>query len=150
MQRPVTWVLLIDAGEARVLRKPDPAPEMANLPLETVLDRTSDVRPLREIMSDKPGRSFSSHGHGQSAMEYSSDPVRDETRAFARDILTELDARLKTGDFARLLVYAPPRMLGLLREVMPDGLAGAVAGEHAKDLLKLPELDLRSLLQQVD
>lgn len=150
MPRTETWVLLIDAAHARVLRRPERHPETATAPLETILDLATRHRPLREIMADRPGREHSSVGHGRSAMEYASDPVRDETRRFAQAVLADLEDRLANDEFSRLIVYAPPRMLGILREEMPAALARTVAAEHAKDVLKLPERDLLDLLLAAD
>lgn len=80
-------------------------------------------------------------------MEYHSDPVRDQTRRFAEAILSDLEDRLDRKEFEQLVIYAPPRMLGALREAMSERMALVVISETAKDVTKLPELELRELLQ---
>lgn len=57
--------------------------DMKHIPLETIFELNSEHRPLRKIMADTPGRNFTSTGPRRSAMEYHSDPVRDEIRTFA-------------------------------------------------------------------
>ena len=150
MRQPTLWFLLADSARARVVRAPktrEPRGEQA--PLETVFEASTDPRPAREIMADAPGRAFSSVGGRRSAMEYRSDPVREEATAFARSIIDELESRRGAGEFDALIVCAPPRVLGAIREVMPEGLKAVVRSETAKDLTKLPELELREALQRL-
>ena len=149
MHRAGSWLLLADAARARVVRFPKHAGGPEHAPLETVFERNAEHRPLRDIMADAPGRSFASTGAHRSAMEYHSDPVLEETRNFAIALLNDLEARLDAGEFERLVICAPPRMLGLLREVMPRRLAAVVHSEVAKDYTRLPVLDLRALMERM-
>lgn len=149
MTRPVVWILLADAARARVVRSPQRSKDMHQAALETVLEVAAERRPLREIMADRPGRSFASTGARRSAMEYHSDPVRDETRGFAASIASALEARLRRGDFDRLVICAPPRMLNVLRETMSDALAASIKTQLAKDFTKLSELELHKRLQDL-
>lgn len=146
MRKPVTWIVLTDAARARVVRNPPRSHDLHQPPLETVLEVSGVRRPLREIMADRPGRSFASTGARRSAMAYHSDPVRDETRSFAASIVSAVAARFEAGDFDRLVICAPPRMLNALRETMPDALADRVITQVAKDFTKLPELELHKRL----
>lgn len=139
MPEPITWVLALNAGQARILRgvrrngRTD-SPE---------IELHSDHRKLQEIMSDKPGRSFASAGGGRrSAIEYASDPVRDADRAFAREVAERLEGHHRAGEFERLAIFAAPDMLGLLREVMPASLRDAVTAEEAKNLMHERPADL--------
>lgn len=122
---------------------------MEQAPVETIFEASAEHRPLRDIMADAPGRSFASTGARRSAMEYHADPVRDETRRFALSLLSDLEARRAAGDFDQLVICAPPRMLGVLRELMSAGLAAVVRAQVAKDLTKLPALKLRAQLQRL-
>ena len=81
MRKPETWILLADATRARVLRSPEsPQAGAARVPMQTIFEAGAEHLPLRDIMADAPGRTFASVGTRRSAMEYHSDPVRDETR----------------------------------------------------------------------
>ena len=143
------WILVADAARAKVLRLPRPPLDLRNEPLEVVFEDSVEHLPLREIMADVPGRSFASVGDRRSAMAYRSDPVREEMASFAASLLAELAARHADGAFDELVVCAPPRMLGALREAMPARLAAAVTGEIGKDFTRLPELDLREVLEDL-
>jgi protein required for attachment to host cells len=149
MHNPETWVLLADASRAKVVRIPR---HMAGAPreaIETVLEFGAEHRQLREIMADEPGRSYASTGKRRSAIEYHSDPVREQTRAFARTIVSELEERFAQADFERLVVCAPARMLGALREARSEALADVTFKEIEKDYTKLPQVDLRNIVEDL-
>lgn len=146
-----TFVVLMNAGAARILGdvRPDGRAEGIDERL------AHPVLPLREIMADRPGRSFSSGSHGQrSAMVYASDPEREADRAFAEAIAARLGALHREGALRRLAILAAPEMLGHLRAAIGAGsgagsgagLGAAVVLEEAVNLLNLPEPDLAPAL----
>lgn len=147
MHKTEIWVLLADAARARVVRHVNRAGDAEQTPMEIIFEASADPRPLRDIMADAPGRSFASTGARRSAMDYHADPVREETRRFATSLLSDLETRRLAGEFDQLVICAPPRMLGILRDHMPTGLAAVVRAQVAKDLTKLPALQLRAQLQ---
>ena len=138
------WVLVADGARARILRDVVPAGK-TRAGREDLVFR-SEQRQLREIMADKPGRSFASTGTRRSAMEYNSDPVREDDRAFAATLAEVLDAHRVAGDFDQLVVAAAPQMLGDLRQAFPANLRRATIAEVAKDFTKLPAHELRGAI----
>ncbi len=103
----------------------------------------SESRNLRDIMSDKPGRSFVSRGGGRrSAMEYASDPVAEDQREFIRQVIALLESHRRAGDFDRLAILAEHDMLGHLRQMMPRTLVDLVIRQVPKNLLHLSAQDL--------
>jgi protein required for attachment to host cells len=144
VKRPRTWILLADGGTARIVRQLRPNRETGDL-LED-LTFTHEVAPLRELMSDRPGRSFASTGSRRSAMEYHSDPVRDGHQAFARRLAGELSAHRRSDDFDRLVLVAEPRMLGMLRDAFDTRVKAAIIDEIDKDLVKMPRERLVDVL----
>ncbi|QFP64516.1 host attachment protein [Brucella anthropi] len=140
------WVLIADGARALILRldarKND---EQRNV---RVFDITH--KRLQEIMSDKPGRSFASQGTRRSALEYSSDPERQQEEHFAEILIKELERRFSEHEFVRLTVIAEPRMLGSLRQRMTPDLKQAVVAEIAKDLTKTPSDDLEAVLEELN
>jgi protein required for attachment to host cells len=149
MRKLAIWVLLADATRARVVRYPARLHVSHEASLETLLEFRAERQPLRKIMADRPGRSFASTGARRSAMEYHSDPVRDEMRRFAASIISALDVRFARGEFDRLVMCAPPRMLSALREALPATLAASATTQIAKDFTKLPELEIHERLQRL-
>lgn len=136
-----TWILIADSSRARIVRSAGAKAE----PLEDIVFE-ADHKQLKEIMADKPGRSFASVGTNRSAMEYHSDPVRRQSEEFAALLVEELGQRSAGGEFDRLAVVAEPRMLGLIRRALPQQLADKVVAEIDKDLTKLPALELRDAI----
>ncbi|MGV6871878.1 host attachment protein [Pseudochelatococcus sp. B33] len=147
MKAETTWVLIADGARARIVRDLGASRESGERPGDLVFE--IDHKKLREIMSDKPGRSFSSHGPQRSAMEYSSDPVQAQEEKFAGTLLKELERRHASGEFDRLAIIAEPRLLGVIRRILPSTLRGTIVKEVAKDLTKLPEQELREAIAEL-
>jgi protein required for attachment to host cells len=59
-------------------------------------------------------------------------------RRFLEKLVARLDAAVQAGEAKSLVIAAPPRALGALRQVYTHGLRGAVAAEIDKDLVKMP------------
>jgi protein required for attachment to host cells len=135
MKPTVTWVLLADGAQAKVFEHSGPGTG-----LTPVQDLLFEEEPLKasEIMSDKPGRSFSSTGNGRSAMEYHSDPVQVRETRFVKSVAEALERKHQQSAFSRLIIAAAPTALGDLRGAMSDGLKDTVVAELPKDLTNLP------------
>jgi Protein required for attachment to host cells len=89
------WALVMSSTQARIIKG------VASGAVDDVPEMTlcAEHKDLREIMSGKPGRSFSSVGSGRSAMEYASDPVRDAKRAFVVEVVSLLHQHFAQHDF---------------------------------------------------
>ena len=99
---------------------------------------------LRDIMTDKPGRSFSSGATGRrSGIEMGSDPIQRDMQDFAGEAAEFLEKQRRGGDFARLAVFAEPKMLGILRKEAPATLWATVILDLPLNLIALSERDLR-------
>ncbi|WP_284269169.1 host attachment protein [Mesorhizobium huakuii] len=148
MRRQRIWVLVADGARARILRDVLSAGEPSGDGDDLVFK--AQRRQLREIMADKPGRSFASVGTRRSAMEYHSEPVREEDRAFASTLADTLQNHHLAKDFDRLVVVAAPQMLGDLRQAFPESLRKVIAAEIAKDFTKLSALELRDAIRKLE
>lgn len=141
MKPKITWVLIADGARARIVRDLEATGELADRLQDLTFD--TDQKQLREIMADRPGRSFASEGSRRSAMEYHSDPVREQESAFADMLIEQLERRHAAHEFDGLAIVAEPRMLGLLRQKLSPKLSGAVIKEVSKDWTKLSPAALR-------
>lgn len=148
MRRQRIWVLVADGARARVLR--DVLSEGTKPGEHDDLVFQAERRQLRDIMADKPGRSFASVGTRRSAMEYHSEPVREEDRAFAATLADTLHSHHLAKDFDQLVVVAAPQMLGDLRQAFPESLRKVIAAEIAKDLTRLPASELRDAIHKLE
>lgn len=139
MKAKVTWILIADGATAKVFEHTKPGKG-----LQTVEGLMFEQTPLKagEIMADRPGRSFSSVGHGRSAMEPSSDPVAVRERRFVETVAEELERQHQQRAFDQLIVAAAPTALGDLRPALSKGLRDTIVAELPKDLTNLPTAQL--------
>jgi protein required for attachment to host cells len=145
--KPVrTWVLIADGGHAKVLEIDT---QRRVLKPRADMNMSIELPPSRELLSDRPVRTYESIGHARHAKGDKVDPHRELKRAFAKAVGKELEVRLVDGCFERLVVVAPPAAMGDLREALPKKVRAKVIGEVAQDLIKTPKARLWPHLQDV-
>lgn len=140
-----TWIVIADGVRCRVVTNDGPGRGIEPRP---DLDFRSEQRRLRDIMADRPGRATGVVGKGRHAVAYSSDPVREDERAFARSLVDLLEAESAANAFDRLVLIAPPQTMGDLRSMLPKRLQDLVSTEITKDLTKLPRQRLEAHLRR--
>jgi protein required for attachment to host cells len=128
------WVVVCDGAKALVLANVGD-PDLPNLKTREVYQHKALA--THELGTDAPGRSMSSSGHGRSAVSQT-DWHDQEERSFLQDVAKRLDAELTAGQFKSLVVVAPPRALGVLRQAYSPALRQAIRAEIDKDLVKIP------------
>ncbi len=87
-------------------------------------------------------------GGRRSAIEYASDPVAEDQKEFIRQVISLLESHRRAGDFDRLAIFAEHDMLGHLRQMMPQTLAGLVIREVPKNLLHHSAQDLAEAISR--
>lgn len=108
----------------------------------------------RDLQSDRPGRkadrapiqsgrrgSTPQHGVGSDRK-----PRQHEAALFARRIADAVVAAQRADRFDRLVLMAPPGVLGLLRKALPLPLRRMIVAQIAKDLLHEPPGAVRTYL----
>lgn len=140
------WVLIADGGQAKVLESDRADRELAPARGMTF---EAEIPAGRDILADRPGRSFDSVGAGRHAMETPSDPRRLLKRQFADMLAQKLADALRQGRFDRLVVVAPPSALGDLREALPENVKKSILSEINKDLVRTPLAELPQHLKGV-
>jgi protein required for attachment to host cells len=141
-----TWVLVADAHQARILGVAD-----AGLPAtlrHTIRSRADgkahdESGDLTEV-SDHPKRA-SVH---QGAL-HSSGQVSDEAEhRFAKELVRMLERGLAEEAFHHLVLVAPPKLLGILRENLTRGLAARLRASEQKDYAQLPDHELEQRVRE--
>ncbi len=128
------WIVVADGARARFYRSnPGGTRIEPALNVELVADR----RPSRDLDSDRPGRTKDRMAPGRHALEPSTDPHEHAQQAFAREVVELLEKHRTQNDFDELIIVAPPKMLGHVREAMSAPLRRMVRREEPKDLTKL-------------
>lgn len=146
MKKVITWVLVADGTRARIFCNQGPG---RGIEREIVKAFEGTNAPNRDIVSDRPGRTFESANPGRHAMEPPSDPRAQEQVNFLHGVVTYLDKASQKKSFERLVLVAPPTSLGTLRAQLSGPLAAKVTGEINKDLTKVPVHDLAGHLGSV-
>ncbi len=128
------WVVVCDGAKALILENAGDGMH-PNLKTKEVHEQ-ADAK-THEQGTDAPGRSVNSVGARRSAMEQTDWHEQDEQR-FLCKLAGRLDAAVTAGETKAVIVVAPPRALGVLRQAYSDGLRGAVRAEIDKDYVKMP------------
>lgn len=139
MKSVKTWIVIADGAQARVFENTGAGSWLVEIKeLESNLVRQR----ARDIMADRPGRSYSSGSSNRSAMEPPTDPVQKREADFVHEFLHALAKGVEENDVDRIILAAAPRALGDMRKVMPPSISSKVMEELPKDLtnVKFEEL----------
>jgi protein required for attachment to host cells len=142
MEAGRTWILLTDGRRARLLVEPRRGGELIE-PDEWAM-KISDEE-LYE-MQDRPPRSFDRVGAGRHAMDRGFDPRLEEERKFLQRVADRLAEAARSRQFDHLVLAAPPRALGMLREALPAQAHTLISHETPKDILDEPTDKVRERL----
>jgi protein required for attachment to host cells len=136
------WVVVCDGAKALILENAgdDKFPN-----LRTRETYQQEVPPSREQGSDVPGRTWASIGAIRSAME-ETDWHEAAERSFLERLVARLHAATIAGEVSSMVVVAPPRALGIMRQACTPQLRQAVRAEIDKDYVKLPVFEIETLL----
>lgn len=133
-----TIVLLASEGEARILENAGRGKGLA----EICALRAEDFPELNVDISEAPGHQSAAPGMGGHALSPRESEREARRSGFVRLILEALDQVWQKDGHDRIIVAAPPRLLGELRQRMPKALAAAVTADVPKDLVKIAVRDL--------
>ncbi len=128
------WVVVCDGTKALILEN-NGDEKFPNLQTKDVF--AHDNPKTHEQGTDAPGRSIQSVGSARSAMEQT-DWHEQAERAFLSELVTRLDAAVSAGDVKSIVIVAPPRALGVLRQGYTAALKRALRDEIHKDFVKMP------------
>ena len=114
------WVVVADESQAILYsraKKYSPLVEFLRLENETAKEKVGD------LLSDKGGRSFDSHGQGRHTFaNEKSGPKEQAATVFAKQLAERLAAEHHRGRFGAFAIVAAPRFLGLLRSALSSSL----------------------------
>ena len=97
-------------------------------------------RHTHDLVSDRPGRSFSSSRAGQRhSFEATHDPHKLKKHKFMVELADMLDDACQRKDFDQLVLVAPHRSLGELRGLLSERVQRRIHKEIARDLAIAPE-----------
>lgn len=128
------WVVVCDGAKALILENAGDA-KFPNL-------RTREVHTDGDPPTRQPGTAAVPRPHQRKGIG-SAPPILDgrgddRERSFLGDIAGRLDAALGSGEAKQFVLVAPPKALGMIREVLSPAVRKATKAEVDKDLVKLP------------
>lgn len=133
-RRKITWAAVADGGKALLLVNDgsDDAPV-----LRVLAKSELENPPAREQGTDRPGRRPDTGVGQRSAMETTDWHEFEESR-FVAEFAERLNRAAGRGQFERLILVAPPKVLGQLRPALSADAAATVVAEIGSDLTKHP------------
>ena len=143
LQNGPAWFLVADGRRARLLTEPRRGAALEEAwTIEIGPDDLYDPQ-------DRPPRSFDRFGAGRHAMDKGRDLHEAEEEKFLKRVAERVGEGEKRKAFDHLVIAAPPRALGLLRNMLPAAAQSRIRAETAKDLLDEDAPKLRERLLEL-
>lgn len=134
-----SWLLICDGAKALILRNQGDA-ELLNL-VPVVLSEHQP--PTRDLGTDRQGR-YQAHSGARSAMQ-ETDWHDQAEEAFLAQITELLGDSMRDNGVTKLVLIAPPRVLGILRKRLDPSTPAAVKRRSGKGSGKVPNSGDRAL-----
>jgi protein required for attachment to host cells len=141
MKKTVTWVLIADGAQARVLENTGPGKGLKQV---EGLQWSNEPLRAQDIVTDRPGGG----GNGGS-MASRVDPVEQREEDFVKNLAVILDKFQQKGAFDRLIIAAAPIALGDIRKAISPAVKKTILAELNKDLTNLPTAQLDQHFQDI-
>jgi protein required for attachment to host cells len=121
-----------------------------NTPLKTVkkLEDPKARMHDRDLETDRAGSRVNSGAPGRHGVDGERSTNKQEQIRFARQIADEIDQGRSNHDFDRLVIIAGPKMLGMIREALPDSNREFIAAEISKDLIQMDAQTIGTYIPQ--
>lgn len=140
-----SWVLVCDGRKALLLQN---AGDRKYPKLETRKVYEHSDRPTHELGTDVPGRTFSGKDGRRAAVE-PKDLQRLSEEAFLKQVANDLNAYVAGHKIEDLLLVAPARALGMLRQDISAAVRASVRAELARDYLRSPIYEIEQRLSDL-
>lgn len=137
-----TWVLVADGEKALFMRNEG---DNQYPYLQVVKQLHEENPPTREQGSDRPGRFSDGPGAHRSAVD-DTDWHRVAKERFADEIAARLYKMAHRGDFERIVLVAPPVVLGEMRQKLHKEVTDKVSVEVPKTLTGHPVDQIEQIL----
>ena len=138
-----TWILVADAAKARLFELPRKGAD----PVELACYASPDGRsPGRHHEHGRLPRVQESNGPSRHAIEPKTSLREKYAQRFADTLGAIVQQGRLDGRYDKLILVAPPRFLGALRDGLDEQTAACVVGEVGHELLDLSPAELRARL----
>ena len=133
-----TWILVADATYARIFEINE---DSRRWELVQEFQHLESREQGQDLIGNRPNKA-------QHLMEMAGkkdNPVErklQEATRFAQELVAHLDKQIATNSFDQLVLVAPPKMLGALREKLSNQLKRLVVAEVDKDYSHMPPAEM--------
>jgi protein required for attachment to host cells len=134
-------IVIANAASARIFRR-----DTAKSPLVPVATLAHDAsrQHARELESNRPGSQAADNSRGLNHFEPRSDARRKEHQRFAKEIAHRLDAGLKAGEYASLMLFASNPFMGELKAQLSEAVTQRLKATLNNDLCHVGIAELES------
>lgn len=136
------WIVVCDGSKSLLWQNIGDA-QAINLKAIEVANESHP--PTRESGTERPGRVYDAMDGSRSSVDSPDWHDVAEVR-FLRTLARHLDELVRTRGIRHLIVAAPPRALGVLRDHFTAPVRAVLAAEIPKDLVKLPTPEIERYL----
>ncbi len=145
LNKKSSWVIVADESAATIYARKSqhgPLTELFQLANET------GRKKIGELISDRGGRSFDSHGQGRHTMvKEQTGPKKRASVAFAKDIASRINNAVRDGSCDEIVLIAAPRFLGVLRDALEKAGNVIPAVTIDKEMVGRDVADIEKLLE---
>lgn len=138
-----TWVLIADGEKALFLQNKTDGEDPF---LDVFREEEQENPPTQEQAANRPGRFNDGPNVHRSAVD-DTDWHQLQKERFAQDLAEILYKQAHKGNFESLVVVAPPKTLGELRDEMHQEVAKRVIGEIPKTLTNHPVDEIEQIVK---
>ncbi|MBL0320009.1 MAG: host attachment protein [Alphaproteobacteria bacterium] len=135
MNHQHTWILVADAGNARILQYEGPFKPLTQVD-GALFAHKHEMN--HEFVSSDRGRTAGRFAGSKHAFEWPTDPHQYEKKIFAKELTRFLGAHEQ--DFQRLILVAPPEMMGNIHHETKANhiLTKKIYAKETKNLTRVP------------
>ncbi|MDQ2069096.1 host attachment protein [Natronospira bacteriovora] len=146
VEMPKTWVIVADASRARFL---DFRGHVSGL--EEIHDMVNPEGRMRnqDLVTDKHGTTNDRKGFASPQMGDNAEAAHQVERAFATEVARTLGKMASENAVQSLILVAPPRFLGELRQRLDKKTSALVKQELNKDISTLSPDEIKAHLDRV-
>ncbi len=154
MRHKKTWILVCDAGRAKLFEETSPARHYRTV---GAFEHPEGRARVTELVADAQGRKpvGGSRGanarpegfHGRPGVEPETDPKQVEAQKFARRLAEVLEKGLDDRAYEALVVVAPGKFLGTVKAALDDRVRGRVEATVDRDLSQLEPREIERRLR---
>ncbi len=137
------WVLVGDGEKALFFRNEGDA-AYPNLQVINVMEQDNPM--THDQGTDRPGRAFAAGGNPRRSAMDETNWHKLEKHRFATEIAGALYSAAHRGQYEKLVIAAPPMIMGDIRKALHKEVSDKVVAEVSKDLTKMPAHEIERIL----